>query len=165
MREIEARDLCKYIDPMRTDKDWAIALASDGTETNGLTIGWAEFGTLWSKPSATVYVHKTRYSKHIFDNAEYYSICFLKPEHKKTLLYFGSVSGRDEDKMNKCGLTVMNDQAAPYFAESKVAVICKIMGKSDFDPESVDEGVSAWYAEEGVHTLYYGEIMKVLVED
>ena len=96
MKEIAVKDLFQYIDPFRIHEDPAIALASDGKETNGLTIGWAEYGVLWSKPAATVYVHKTRYSKHIFDGAEYYAICYLKPEHRDVLGYFGTVSGRDE---------------------------------------------------------------------
>ena len=57
---------------------------------------------------ATVYVHKTRYSKHIFDQAKYNSICFMDQEH------------RDENKMEKCGMTVNNEDVAPYFEESSV---------------------------------------------
>ena len=56
---------------------------------------------------ATVYVHKTRYSKHIFDHAKYYSICFMDQEHKNQLGYFGRVSGRDENKMEKCGMLLL----------------------------------------------------------
>lgn len=164
-REIEIKELCKYINPLALE-DWpAIAMATDGKETNGLTIGWAEYGVLWSKPASTVYVHKTRYSKHIFDGAEYYSVCYLKPEHKESIKYFGTVSGRDENKMAKCGLTIVTDDYAPYFKETDVVVICKIMGNSDFNPESVAENVKPWYKKEGVHTLYYGEIIKVLVEE
>ena len=59
MREIAIKDLTKVIDPMALGKEWAIAAASDGRETNGLTIGWASYGRLWNKPSATVYVHRT----------------------------------------------------------------------------------------------------------
>ena len=40
-------------------------------------------------------------------------------------------------------------------------VQCKVMGKSDFDQKSVYE----WYQKEGVHSQYYGEIVKVLVKD
>ena len=98
---------------------------------------------------ATVYVHKTRYSKHIFDHAKYYSICFMDQEHKK----------------EKCGMTVNNQDVAPYFEESSVVILCKVMGKSDFDQKSVDENVYEWYQEEGVHSQYYGEIVKVLVKD
>ena len=165
MKEINGKDLCQYINPMRMmDQDCAIAVASDGKETNGLTIGWAGFGTLWNKLMATVYVHKTRYSKHIFDGAEYFSICFLKPEYRKALGYFGRVSGRDEDKMANCGLQVITSDVAPYFEECRVVVLCRVMGKSDFDAASVDSGVMSWYQREGVHTQYYGEIVKVLAE-
>ena len=165
MHEIEIKNLTKVIDPMALGKEWAIAAASDGRETNGLTIGWASYGRLWNKPSATVYVHRTRYSKHIFDGASYFSICYMKPEDRKTLVYFGEVSGRDEDKMKNCGLTVVADDLAPYFAECRAVVICRIMGKSDFDPLSVDEGVRAWYDRDGVHTIYHGEIVKVLADE
>ena len=44
-------------------------------------------------------------------------------------------------------------------------VQCKVMGKSDFDQKSVDENVYEWYQKEGVHSQYYGEIVKVLVKD
>ena len=165
MKEVSIKDLCKYVDPMNMDRDCAIAIASDGKETNGLTIGWAGFGVLWSKPAATVYVHKTRYSKHIFDGAAHYSICFMKPEHRQTLAYFGRVSGRDENKMEKCGLTVLADDVAPYFAESRVVVLCRAMGKSDFDANSVDDSMKDWYSAEGVHTQYYGEVVKVLISE
>lgn len=163
MKEIEVKDLIKYINPFELNVKPAIA--SDGKETNGLTIGWAGFGVLWRKPMATVYVHKTRYSKHIFDHAKYYSICFMDQEHKNQLGYFGRVSGRDENKMEKCGMTVNNEDVAPYFEESSVVILCKVMGKSDFDQKSVDENVYEWYQKEGVHSQYYGEIVKVLVKD
>ena len=42
---------------------------------------------------------------------------------------------------------------------------CKVMCKSDFDQKSVDENVYEWYQKEGVHSQYYGEIVKVLVKD
>lgn len=70
MKEIEVKGLIKYINPFELNVKPAIS--SDGNETNGLTIGWAGFGVLWRKPMATVYVHKTRYSKHIFDQAKCY---------------------------------------------------------------------------------------------
>ena len=165
MKEIPVKELFSYIDPFAIHEDPAIALATDGKETNGLTIGWAEYGVLWSKPAATVYVHKTRYSKHIFDGAEYYTIDYLKPEHKDVLGYIGSVSGRDENKMEKCGLKTVTDDLAPYFAESRLVVICRVMGKNDFDPAGVDAGVAGWYAREGVHTLSHGEVVKLLIAE
>ena len=39
MKEIEIKDLIKYINPFELKEKPAIAIASDGKETNGLTIG------------------------------------------------------------------------------------------------------------------------------
>ena len=165
MKEIKVEELLNYFNPFVLEKEPAIALASNEKQSNGLTIGWASFGTLWRKPCATVYVHAKRYSKHIFDDAKYFAICFMKDEHKNVIKYFGSVSGRDEDKFKNCGLAINSNDVAPYFEESRLVVLCKIMGKSDFDANSVDEGVFDWYSKEGVHTQYYGEIIKVLVNE
>lgn len=164
MREIELSELTKYIDVFGTRKNPAIAMASDGERVNGLTIGWMSLGVLWSKMMATVYVHKVRYSKEIFDNAEYFSVNFLKDEYREQLGYFGRVSGRDEDKIKVSGLTLAEDMA-PYFEENRVTIICKILGRSDFDLDHVDPDQYDWYKEEGVHTQYYGQIVKILVND
>lgn len=165
MKEISVKELVNYINPFELKEKPAIAVANDGIEINGLTIGWAGFGVLWRKPMATVYIHKTRYSKHIFDKAMYYSICFMDNDYKNQLGYFGRVSGRNENKMEKCGMTIIENDVAPYFEESSVVILCKMMGKSDFDKDNVDENVFEWYQNEGVHSQYYGEIIKVLVKD
>lgn len=39
MKEIEVNDLIKYINPFELKEKPAIAIACDGNETNGLTIG------------------------------------------------------------------------------------------------------------------------------
>lgn len=164
MKTIELNELKNYIDPFSYEKEPAIAMACDGKETNGLTIGWLSLGILWRKPCATVYIHKDRYSKHIFDTAEYFSVNFPKEENKEVLKYFGSVSGRDEDKIKECGLAMAED-SAPYFADNRVTIICRTMGRSDFDVSDVDEGVKAWYERAGVHSQYYGEIVKIIVNE
>ena len=164
MKEIAIKDLSNYINPLNMESDPAIVVASDGQITNGMTIGWAGFGVLWRKYCATVYIHKQRFSKQIFDKANYFAICFMNKEQKDLIKYFGTVSYRQENKIEKCGLELIND-IAPYFKDSRVVVLCRKMGQSDFDKESVDEGVKAWYQKEGVHSQYYGEIIKVLVNE
>lgn len=164
MRQIDIKDLSSYVKPFDMEEDAAIAVATDGKETNGLTVGWAGFGILWSKPCLTLYVHKTRYSKHIFDNAKYCSLCFMPKDLKNQVEYYGRVSGRDENKIQKCGMKLNTEDVAPYFEESRAVILCRIMGKSDFDVNNVDSRVLSWYQKDGVHTQYYGEIVKVLVQ-
>ena len=49
MKEIEVKDLIKYINPFELKEKPAIAIASDGKETNGLTIGWAGLQFMYIK--------------------------------------------------------------------------------------------------------------------
>jgi hypothetical protein len=59
MKEIEVKDLIKYINPFELNVKPAIAIASDGKETNGLTIGWAGFSVLWRKLQSMYIKHVT----------------------------------------------------------------------------------------------------------
>ena len=79
----------------------------------------------------------------------------------------GSKSGRDVDKTKQCGLTPNFDEAAPYFKEAKLVLVCKKMAKSKFDPkEFIDTTVEdKWYPEKDFHYIYYGEIEKVLISE
>lgn len=165
MKEVKIREVLKFIDPMSLEEKPAIALADNGKRINGLTIGWGGFGVLWNKPCATIYIHKTRFSKEIFDAAEGFSINWLKEKDRNVLGFFGSVSGRDEDKMKKCGLPSLEYNGIPYFKDAEAVVFCRIMGRTDFRPQDVDAGVRNWYQEEGVHTIYEGEITRVLVKE
>lgn len=165
MKSIDLEKMYDYLDPLAIRSNPAILMATDGKETNGLTVGWASFGILWRKIAASVYIHKTRFSKHIFDNAEYYAICYFDDDCKDQIQYFGTVSGRDENKIEKTRLTLVAGEEAPYFAESKLVVICKRMGQCDFDADSCEASVQDWYKKDGVHTQYMGEIVKILVKE
>lgn len=100
---ITPREFAADYNIMDLAADWGLICADDGTERNSMTIGWGATGILWRKPVFSVYIHRSRYSKHIFDAAEYFSVCILTGEnreaHLDALKYLGSVSGRDEDKI------------------------------------------------------------------
>lgn len=161
LKEISLSDIFKYEDAFNLFDKEPIAFANDGTRSNGLTIGWGGIGILWNKPVCTIYIHETRFSRVVFDKADYFSVCLLPEEYKEAIKYYGTVSGRDEDKIANGGLKI-NDELAPYAEESRLVIICKKIGQSKFDPNCVDEGVKGWYARSGVHTIYQGEIVRVL---
>jgi len=160
-------------------RDAELVAAGDKEKHNAMTIGWGATGILWRKPVFSVYIHRSRYSKHIFDAAEYFSVCILTGEnreaHLDALKYLGSVSGRDEDKiagaaqrgLSWASATLGEDGEGPripYFAESDYVVLCRKMGQTDYnlDTMSPDAPVYGWYQRDGVHTVYEGEILGVL---
>ena len=108
---------------------------------------------LYRDPSATLY-------KRI-------SLSVLDEEYRKTLSYLGSVSGRDEDKIAKSGLTVAHTDDVPYFAEANTVITGKKLYAQEYRPEcfidsSLDE---KWYPQKDYHTMYILEIEKILVRE
>ena len=158
--EISLNDLFRRDNAFDLFHDEPIAFAKGKGRVNGLTIGWGAFGVLWNKPTCTVYIHETRYSREIFDDAGTFSVCWFGPKERDAVKYYGTVSGRDEDKSLHGGLKI-EEGIAPYANEAELIVFCRKMGQSKFDPESVDEGVRKWYASKGVHTLYQGDIVAI----
>ena len=73
------------------------------------------------------------------------------------------MSGREIDKMKESGLRVQEDNGTPYFAEAKLVIFCRKMAESQFDLTKINETqIKKRYEKDGVHTIYYGEIVKVL---
>lgn len=164
-KEIKLEDIDKYKNVFDLFSDSAIALANSGKKVNGLTIGWGSLGVLWSKPTCVVYVHETRYSRLIFDEADFFTVCFFKSKYDAQLDYFGKVSGRDNDKIKESGLLLQEEDGIPYFAEAELVILCRKMGQSKFDLAKISEPrIMKWYEKDGVHTIYYGEIIKVLAK-
>lgn len=64
---------------------------------------------MWGKPVAYVFIRPQRYTKEFIDETDTFSLSILGEEHRKTLSYLGTVSGRDEDKISKSGLHVKHE--------------------------------------------------------
>ena len=80
MKEIEVKDLIKYINPFKNQLLLVMEMKPMGLQLVGLDLvfygenQWLQF----------MYI-KHVYSKHIFDQAKYNSICFMDQEHKNQL--------------------------------------------------------------------------------
>lgn len=145
------------------DKDWMLVGAEAGGKQNAMTASWGGVGVLWYKPVSFCFVRPQRYTREFMDGSDYYSLSFFGEEKREMLSYFGKVSGRDEDKIEKSGLTVLPEKA-PLFAESKLTLICRKLYVGNITPESIlaagiDEKV---YPNKDYHKVYIGEIVKVL---
>jgi flavin reductase (DIM6/NTAB) family NADH-FMN oxidoreductase RutF len=144
--------------------DWMLVAAESDNKVNAMTASWGGFGVMWNKNVAFVVIRQSRYTKELIDKADSFSLSFLSSDYKKQLSYFGSVSGRNEDKIAKSGLSIGHIEAAPYFADADLVVICKKLYAQEYKPECfIDTKLNSdYYAEGDYHTLYIAEITKVL---
>ncbi|WP_066686996.1 flavin reductase family protein [Christensenella intestinihominis] len=145
-------------------KDWMLVTGEKEGKVNAMTASWGGMGVMWGKNVTFVVIRPTRYTKEFVDAADTFSLAFLDESYRKTLNYFGTVSGRDEDKIKASGLTVLHDGKTPYFEEADLVLVCRKLYAQKYDPDCfIDrESDGKWYPEKDYHTLYIAEITKAL---
>ena len=147
--------------------DWMLVTAKkpDGT-INTMTASWGGLGVLWNKDVCYVVIRPQRYTREFLDSADSFSLTFFPEEYKKELGYLGSVSGRDEDKITKSGLTTLEKDGVPYFKEANTVMLAKKLFAQQMTKEAfIEEGFAEeFYPAGDYHILYIGEIKEVLVK-
>lgn len=148
-------------------KDWMLITAKKNDKVNTMTASWGGLGVMWGKDVAYIVVRPQRYTKEFIDNAENFSLTFFDDSFKKQLSYLGSVSGKNEDKISKSNLTIIDLNRTPYFEEGKMSIICKKLYAQEFKPECfIDTNLDEkWYPNKDYHTLYIAEIEKILIKE
>ncbi|AEV68190.1 flavin reductase family protein [Acetivibrio clariflavus] len=148
------------------DKDWALVTAGTKDSVNTMTVGWGNFGILWGKKVVSIYIRPQRYTKEFVDKNHRFSVTYFGEERKKEMAYLGTVSGRDEDKISKAGLTVAYHDGVPYINEGKIVFICRKLWETEINPERfIDKSIDNFYPEKDYHTQYIAEVEKILIRE
>ncbi len=147
-------------------KEWMLIAAEKEGKTNAMTASWGGMGVLWNKNVVFSFIRPQRYTKEFVDASDRFSLTFFDESYRDTLSYFGRVSGRDEDKIEKTGLSLCHAEGAPYFREARLILICKKLYAGDMKPEDIliPEIDDKNYPGKDYHTMYIGEIVKVLMK-
>ena len=131
-------------------------------EFNTMTVAWGSLGCMWNKPFAQVVVRPTRHTYKFINKYESFTLCAFSEKEKKILQYFGSVSGRDENKISRSGLTPVaaNKVETPVFKEAELTIECRKMYQDSMKPDKfLDKSINRHYPESDYHTIYFGEIV------
>ncbi|MVX65873.1 flavin reductase family protein [Clostridium chromiireducens] len=165
-KEIEIKEL--NINPFSLiGDDWLLITAGTEGKFNTMTASWGGLGVFWGKNAATIYVRPGRYTKEFIDSNDTFTLSFFKEEYKKALHVCGSLSGRNTNKVEAANLSPIFDGNNTYFDEAKMVIVCKKMYHAEiipenFDNKSFDEKI---YPAKDYHTIYIGEILKVLIKE
>lgn len=147
-------------------------LVSAGSEQSGcntMTASWGHLGCLWghNDPTAVIYIRPSRYTKEFLDRETRFSLCVMEEAFRKQMAYLGSVSGRNENKIAKTGLTPVYADGTVYFAEAKLVLVCTKLYVSELKESGFlyREIIDKNYPLRDYHTMYVGRIEKVLARD
>ena len=110
-------------------------------------------------------IRDRRYTKQFVDENDCFSLCFFGGEQMEALRYLGTVSGRDEDKIAKSGLTLTHIDSVPCFEEASLVLLCRKLYVQTLEPEQFTDRTVAdsCYPNHDFHDLYIAEIQKALV--
>lgn len=144
--------------------EWMLVTAQKEDGVNTMTASWGGLGIMWGKPVAYVVIRPQRYTREFIEASDGFTLTFFPDGYKKVLGYLGSVSGRNEDKIQKSELTVIKDNGYAYFDEGRLVLKVKKLFKQQFTKDSfLDQDLmTKWYPEEDYHYLYICEIEEVL---
>ncbi|MGI6160427.1 MAG: flavin reductase family protein [Christensenellales bacterium] len=148
-------------------KEHMLITAAKGDKANTMTASWGGLGVIWGQPAAYIVIRPQRYTKEFVDAADCFSLSFLGAGHRQPLAYLGSVSGRDEDKITKSGLTLAYEDGVPFFEESHATLICKKAYGQYLEKDCFIEKqhLEKWYPESDLHMLYIGIVEKLLIKE
>ena len=135
-----------------------------GDPPNPMTIGWATIGNLWSKLVFIVLVRPTRFTFGLMEKNQEFSVNILSSEFNKEIAVCGTESGRDVNKIEKCGFTLEKGIkiSKPFISQSELHYECRIIHKHRLDAEFLSPKIiDRYYPARDFHMEYYGEIMGI----
>ena len=139
-----------------------------GEQGNPMTIGWGTIGLIWSRPVFIVLVRPSRYSFSLLEALPEFTVNLPAAGHREALSICGSVSGRDTDKIAKCGFSLEASEhvRVPHITECPVHYECRVIHKSNvINADLEEEIVERTYASGDYHRVYYGQILGVYREE
>lgn len=132
---------------------------------NTMTIGWGGVQIIWGKPVFVIYVRYTRHTYEMLEHNDEFTISVPVKQHAvKELSYCGIKSGRDGDKIQGCGLSVVRGRTmdTPIIKECDLHYECKIIYRQAMEPFAIQEREkNKYYKGHDYHVMYYGEIVDV----
>ena len=141
-------------------KDSALLTAGTESAFNTMTIGWATIGVLWGKNVLICFVRPSRYTYQFIEKADMFTVSFFNKIYHNKLVYLGTHSGRDEDKIKKCNLSPVFMERGIAFEEARLIFVCKKIYNQDLEPNMISDLIKVRYYPNGdFHRMYIGEIV------
>ena len=177
MKEISVFDL--EMKPVYMfSKNWgALTSGNEKDGFNAMAIAWGSVGVLWEHegrqdkpvPICNVYVMTQRYTHHLLEENDWFTVSFLGEEHRKSVGYIGTYSGADDpNKIETAGLSIVRDGETAYMEDRDLVLICRKilhqkLDRACADPQLMSENYNPTTTR--IHDMFTGEIMKVLVKE
>lgn len=141
--------------------DWMLITVEDkeSGRVNAMTASWGAMGVLWGKNICVCFVRPERHTYSLLEKQKEFSIAFLPEEYRDAYRVCGRESGRDIDKLGKCGLTVCDVGGIPVISEADTALVCRVLYEDEIKESCfLEMELLKNYENGGYHRMYVCEI-------
>ncbi len=138
---------------------------------NSMTASSGGMGVLFRKPATWCILQSGRYTLELMLKEQTYTLSYFPDEYKKQVLFLGSKSGRDSEKMKEVELTAIQMLSGNMsFQETKLIIECKLTqittpNIDDFCSQEAKDYVNEMYKDPREYRKYvFGDITHVWVK-
>jgi len=139
-----------------------LLLVAGGENPNPMTIGWISWGIIWGLPICSIYVRPSRHTHGLLEKEPYFTVNIPADGMDNDLLYCGSHSGRDTDKVKACGFSLgcSSHVNTPYIQQCPAHLECRIVHKTKVIADNIRaEAVNSCYGSGDYHGIFHGNIL------
>ena len=152
-------------------KDFYAVTAGRKEHYNSMIGSGGGMGVLFKKPATWCIFQSKRYTLELILKEHTYTISYFPSEYRKQMLFLGSKSGRDSDKMKETELTSIETSSGNMtFKEACLIIECKLTQLTtpmadDFVSQEAKAYVDDAYKDANEQRIYtFGDITHVWVK-
>ncbi|MCD7915279.1 MAG: flavin reductase family protein [Tannerellaceae bacterium] len=152
-------------------RTFTVITSGTSSDYNSMIAGWGGPGTLFGKPSTWCFLRANRYTLEYIRKEKTYTMAYFPQQYNEQVLFLGSKTGRDTDKMKESTLTpVETPSGMMSYKEAEVIIECTLteitsVTSDDFYTQEGKDFVLEGYEDAGdYHKMVFGEITRVWVK-
>ena len=150
-------------------KIFPVVTVGNEEDYNSMTASGGGLVLLFRKPATMLLFPSNRYTLELIQKKQTYTLSYFPDEYKKQVMFLGSKSGRDSEKMKEVELTgIQTPSGNMSFQEARLIIECKLIQittpvfPDDFYSQEAIDYLSEPYKDIGEHRKYvFGEITHV----
>jgi flavin reductase (DIM6/NTAB) family NADH-FMN oxidoreductase RutF len=169
-KQISPEEICDNVFTL-VGKDCFVITAGKVDHYNSMMGSGGGLGVLFKKPTTWCGLRADRYTLEMIQKEQTYTMSYFPSDCKEQMLFLGSKSGRDSEKMKEVELTsVQTPSGDMSFKESRLIIECKLTeittpNPNDFYSKEAKDWINEAYKEESDYRKYvFGEITHVWVK-
>ena len=169
-KQISPEEICDNVFTL-VGKVFPVITAGKEDHYNSMTASGGGLGLLFGKPTTWCILRADRYTLEMIQKEQTYTMSYFPNEYKGQILFLGSKSGRDSEKMKEVELTsVQTPSGNMSFQEARLIIECKLTqittaNPDDFYTQETKDLINKAYKEANVFRKYvFGEITNVWVK-